>query len=273
MVFLGFLLDTLRQVVCIPLEKISKGKNMIQYILSKKKITLHELQRVCGYLNFLCKCIVPGHAFTQRLYSNISLKLKQHHHLRVSNEMRLDLSLRYQFLSHLSAFARPFMDFHTINACELEFYSDASKNANLGYGAYFSDEYIFQKWDPEFIVNCDPSIGYLELYAVTSALLTWMEKLCNRRVIVFVDNKSTMSNLNTMSSKCKNSMILIRLLVLNQMLYNSRIYGKYVTSKDNVGADDLSRMRVTKFLKDRADKGIIMTRRTAPDFMQPMEKL
>ena len=60
MMFLGFLIDTVRQLVCIPMEKIAKGLNMINYVLSRKKITLHELQKLCRFLNFLSQCVVPG---------------------------------------------------------------------------------------------------------------------------------------------------------------------------------------------------------------------
>ena len=37
MTFLGFLIDTVRQIVCIPLDKLAKGKNLINSILNAKK--------------------------------------------------------------------------------------------------------------------------------------------------------------------------------------------------------------------------------------------
>ena len=70
--------------------------NLIKEILQKKKVKLVTLQRVCGVLNFLCRCIVPGRAFTRRLYAYTSnlysdKKLKTHHHVWVNAEMRSDL--------------------------------------------------------------------------------------------------------------------------------------------------------------------------------------
>ena len=69
--FLGLLIDTLNQCVCIPTEKILKAKDLIGQVLGKKskKMTLKQLQRICGFLNFLCRCVVPGRAFTRRLYA------------------------------------------------------------------------------------------------------------------------------------------------------------------------------------------------------------
>ena len=67
LVFLGLLIDTIRQVVCLPQEKITKALEKIAKVLDskKKKITLHELQKICGLLNVLGWAIIPGRAFTR----------------------------------------------------------------------------------------------------------------------------------------------------------------------------------------------------------------
>ena len=61
--FLGLLLDTENQVVCIPEDKIKKALYLIQEFLTKRKATLLDFQKLTGSLNFLCRCIVPGRAF------------------------------------------------------------------------------------------------------------------------------------------------------------------------------------------------------------------
>ena len=129
------------------------------------------------------------------------------------------------------------MDYALIKADKLISYTDATANPKLGFGGYFVVDYMYQNWDEDFVHANNPSIGYLELYAVTAVLLAWMHKLANRRIVVFVDNKSVEANLNTMTSTCgcKNSMVLIRLLVLHQMIHNVRVYAKYVKSSDNTG--------------------------------------
>ena len=67
MTFLGFLINTVRQIVLIPADKLEKAQKIISETLQKssKKITLRNLQKICGFLNFLGRCIVPGRAFTQ----------------------------------------------------------------------------------------------------------------------------------------------------------------------------------------------------------------
>ena len=58
--FLGLLIDTVRQVVCIPYEKVQRALNLIEQVLQKKskKITVHQLQKLCGFLNFLCRAVI-----------------------------------------------------------------------------------------------------------------------------------------------------------------------------------------------------------------------
>ena len=58
--FLGLLLDTILRIVGVLCDKLAKGRNMIQTVLdkecsksSKRKMTIIQLQRICGFLNFL----------------------------------------------------------------------------------------------------------------------------------------------------------------------------------------------------------------------------
>ena len=70
-VFLGLLIDMVNAMVSIPAEKLAKGRNLILILLekenlpaSKRKLTVLQLQQLTGFLNFLCRAIVLGRAFT-----------------------------------------------------------------------------------------------------------------------------------------------------------------------------------------------------------------
>ena len=73
MTFLGVLMDGKRHLLAVPEQKITKAINIISRILSKKKATVKELQSMTGLLNFLNRAIVPGRAFTRRMYAKFSL--------------------------------------------------------------------------------------------------------------------------------------------------------------------------------------------------------
>ena len=109
--FLGYLIDMVQQLVMVPVRKIMRGQELIEGVLSKKKMTLQQLQKICGFLNFLGRCMIPGRAFTRRLYAHTAGLLKPHYHLRITSEMHRDLLMWQEFLRHPSVFARPFMDF------------------------------------------------------------------------------------------------------------------------------------------------------------------
>ena len=273
MTFLGMLIDAENQLVAIPIEKLIKGKNMIDNVLRKKKLTLLQLQKICGFLNFLGRSLIPGRAFTRRLYSYIKINLKPHHHININKEMKLDFLLWQEFLGNPNVYCRPFMDFSEILvANEINFYTDSSKNPELGFGGMFGESYMYAKWNKNFIIENDPSITYLELYVVAAAILAWGKLLANRRVIIFCDNIGICGILNHMSSTCKNCMILVRLIVMNQMVNNSRIFAKWVPTKLNGPADALSRLKIDKFLKLQKFK-VDKIPTAIPTEIWPMEKV
>ena len=230
MIFLGMLIDTVQQIVAVPVDKVERALQLIQNVLNKpsRKITLNQLQKICGFLNFLCRSVFPGRAFTRRLYSHTKgcNKLKPHHHLRVTSDMREDLTMWSRFLNDPSVYCRGFMDFdNTWNADQIAMYSDTSKNPDLGYGAVCQDSWTYGQWDSDFMV-LDPSIEYLELYALVVGVVNWIHRFSNRRIILFCDNQSVVSMVNKTTSSCLKCLKLIRILVFHSLKCNVRVYAR-----------------------------------------------
>ena len=275
--FLGLLIDTINQCVCIPMDKLGKAIKLIESILDKKskKITLNQLQKVCGFLNFLGRCIISGRAFTRKLYHyTANDKLKPHHHLRVNNEMRDDLTMWLTFLKHPSVFCRPFLDFSKIIvADEIEMYSDAS--GRIGMGAICGESWMQQQWPQVFIEECQPSIEYFKLYAVTAAVLAWIHRFKNSRIVLFCDNRSVVDMINVTSTSCKNCMVLIRIIVLKGLMENVRIFAKHVEGSKNVLADSLSRNKRQTFYHhcSKLGKKVEPVGTSVPVAIWPIEKI
>ena len=164
MVFLGLLIDTINQVVCIPQDKVAKALNWVEFFLNKnnKKATVLQFQKLCRTLNFLCRCVIPGCAFLTRLYVRTTLPngktLKQHHHVRITNENRLDLLVWQHFLKYPQIFTRPFLDGAEYTADEIDFYSDVSRNFQKGFGAYYQNHWTRGVWDSSFMKENKSSI-------------------------------------------------------------------------------------------------------------------
>ena len=150
-------------------------------------------------------------------------------------------------MEHPLAFNRLFLDVNPLMAEDIRLFSDAAKSPNKGFQAFCQDSWMFTKWDTEFMINEDPSIGFLELVGVTAGVLTWIRRFKNKRIYLFCGNMSVVHMINNSSSSCKNCMTLIRLITLEGMLRNVRIYAKHIGTKQNYLSDALSRLQIKKF--------------------------
>ena len=276
--FLGLLIDTKRQIICIPNDKLDRAKNMIQKMLNKKnkKTTLRELQKLCGFLNFLCKCIVLGRTFTRRLYTFGNGLTNPNHHLSIKQEMKLDLKMWESFLNHPSAYYRGFLDFNTkINSLDLDWMTDAAKKDDLGCGGHFGSKWFIIQWKDNYIKTYNPSINYLELYALTVSVLLWLKEIRNKRVTIFCDNMSVVHMVNTGVSRCKNCMVLLRIITMECLIQNVKISTKHIRTENNTLADQLSRMRYDKFRKTarKMNKKFENKPEIVPEILWPMSKL
>ena len=117
---------------------------MVQKFKDKKKATIKQLQKLAGHLNFINRAVVPGRAFTKRMYAKFSgtnivnskgSPLKSYHHVKLDKEFRLDCQMWELFLLDLENVVRPFVDLDkTIQADQIGFYSDASKKLGVWGG-------------------------------------------------------------------------------------------------------------------------------------------
>ena len=246
--FLGLLIDTVNQIIVIPVDKVERAKTQILDILSHKKTTVRALQKLCGHLNFLCRCIVPGRAFTRRLYSYFSSKMKPYHHIRVNSEMTKDLSIWFTFLQDPVIYCRPFIDHTTVIAAEdLDWSTDAS--GKIGFGGIFGQSWFRGDWERDFLRICEPSIEFLELYVVTVSVSLWAAKVQNRRICLNCDNQAVVHMINKSTSSCKQCMQLIRHITLTSLKRNVRVFARYLDTKSNGIADALSRGQMIRFRK------------------------
>ena len=261
-VFLGLLLDGRTYTISVPIEKRDKALKLINYAMDKKKVTVKFIQRLAGTLNFLNRAIVPGRTFTRCMYDKIKTKnkqgqkLKDYHHVSLGYEVMRDCDIWKTFLKQVDNdvmhLCRPFMDIEGRKSSKiLNFYSDASLNCKYGYGAIYNDRWIIGTWGEHFVKEQQPSIEFLELYALVAAVITWgtCDEMKNARITIFCDNQATMHIVNSLTSKCKQSMKLVRMLTMDNLKNNRKIYVKYVKSRDNTLADALSRLDLKKFWK------------------------
>ena len=177
--------------------------------------------------------------------------LKPYHHVKLDSEFKFDCEVWKMFLLHYEdkALCRPMINIceFTVTAKELFFYSDASGNCELGFGAVFQDRWLFGRWETGYVAVNNPNIENLELFALVTAVTTWGESLQNIRMVLFCDNEAVVSMINTQTSSCCNCIFLLRVLILNNLIHNRRIFARHVKSEDNYLSDALSRLQFERF--------------------------
>ena len=261
-VSLGMLLNGKVHVVSIPHDKIVKTLNLLQWAIGKRKVTIKFIQQLMDTLNFLNRAIVPGRAFMRGMYSKLKITnawgqvLKQHHHVWLKKDFVQDCKVWQYFLQHANKVQLcwqfcEFQDDSSATFKTLDFYSDASFNASLGFGAVFQNKWIVGQWPQEFVKMYKQSIEFFELYALAMALTVWKscEQLNNCRIQIFCDNEAVIHMVNNFVSSCKKCRKLIRLLALQGIQFSRRVRVKYIRLKQNILSDALSQLDFSHFWK------------------------
>ena len=240
--FLGFEIDTIAQVVRLPLDKLEKCKTLIHEMLIQDKCTLRELQVLLGLLNFTCTVIVPGRAFLQRLYRLTVGVRKPYFSIRLTSQVKKDLHIWLQFLEEYNGVTlyREEM-FLSENVCHI--FSDASKT--LGCGAVLDNHWFALGWPNEWWR--EQNITLLELVPIVLAIQAWGNELRNKCVILHTDNLDLSHDINSQSSKDPLVMSLIRHMVLKLLSFNILFRSRHIPGVSNILSDSLSRLQVTRF--------------------------
>ena len=129
--------DLLRHPAClsIPEDKRQKALNQLISIINKKKATIKEIQCLTGLLNFLNKAIIPGRAFTRRMYLKLKTtdgkgqELKRYHHTKIDKSFKMDCEIWIQFLKEAAenprCLCKPFLDIDAFEtSVNLQFFTN-----------------------------------------------------------------------------------------------------------------------------------------------------
>ena len=207
MSFAGTELDSVASEARLPLDKIQKCVALITNFLSRKKVSLKEVQSLTGLLNFACSVVVPGCAFLRRLIVLTKGVKQSHHCIRISREVREDLRVWLSFLDHFNGKSF-FLNEVWLSSQKLDLYTDAS--GALGFGAICGRHWCYGEW-PETWAH--RNIAFLEFYPIVLSLHRWGQSMSNRCILFFTDNQALVHVINKRSCKDKSLMSFVRKLV------------------------------------------------------------
>ena len=243
LVYLGLEIDSVRQIVSIPEDKLLKITDKVNYAMTCSSITLKELQSLIGSLSFVCKAISPGRAFLRRLIDLTCGVKKPWHRIRLSKGSKCDLGMWSMFLRDFNGSAIIPEQFWREDG-DLQLFTDAS--GGIGFGGFFCGKWFQGQW-PQRVKDIKPSIAWLEFFPIMVAVSLWGNLLRGKRIIIRSDNAAVIAIINKQSSKCPKIMSLVRFFIL-QCLKSSVVFSaRHIAGKSNDIADALSRFQMQRF--------------------------
>ena len=249
---MGLIIDTVNQIVGLPLDKIKKAKGLITHFLQSKTVTVKQVQCLSGLLNFFTRAIPAGVTFNRSLYDLLSNRPgNKNHHVNINATVKGDLKVWLEFFDHNPPYLK-FQDIDPITSEDIGMYTDAAGGKNLGLGCVWNDRWIALAWPQGFILvpGVNPPISYLELYGIAIAVGMWGQELKDRRFVIHSDNTGAVEMINTGSSRNTACNHLLKQICKMSLKYNFKVEARYVEGEKNTRADALSRLQIQEFFSD-----------------------
>lgn len=242
--YLGLGINTASQTLFIPHDKVTSLNDQLRDLCNRKKITLQQLQSLCGLLAFCGRALPAARAFIRRFYGAMSSAYRPHHMIRVTSGMRQDALVLLKFIHSFNGTC-PFPDQLWSLDTDLEFFTDSAKLT--GGGVYFHGEWAYISWPEHWDSATRQDISYLELIPIVMGIYIWGCQLSNSKLLLHTDNMALVSIINSKSSKSPRVMSLIRPLVLKCLHLNLQIKAQHIAGKLNEIADSISRFQWHRF--------------------------
>ena len=235
LIFLGIEIGTILRQLILPQRKISKIQEILQFSLSKDKLTKGELQNIIGKLNFASRVIYGGRTFLRRridFYNKLKNFIIGIDVIAVLKRTLIGGLISWKFSM---AIQKLLID----PLCHNTFFStDACPTWG---GAQLDQDWFHSNWKADYPHFSELHINKLEVFTVYLSILRWHEQFRNKWVVIHVDNSCTLAWLNKGTAHCPLVMSL-RDIFWFSALSNFKITARYISTTDNVNSDIISRL-------------------------------
>ena len=244
--YLGIMLDTKKMEARLPKEKVVRICEILHTFKHKKSCSKRELLSLLGHLNFASRVIRPGRSFVAYLI-NLSTTVKElHHHVKLSQDVRLELDMWLKFLSGWNGVSFFLDDDITTNA-DMHLFTDATDKS---FGGIYHNQWFQGEFPAELLKENDTmSMALFELYPIVVACVLWGKQWKKLRIVFHCDNMSTVQIINKGRSKGKTIMKLMRKLTWCSATFNFTIHAQHVPGSLNSVADAISRFQMDRFCR------------------------
>lgn len=259
--FAGLELDTEQMVLRLPGSKLAKARTIVKTATEADSLTLLELQKITGYLNFVVMVTPLGRAFLRRLY-NMQLffppRSRHHYQRRISREAHKDLNWWHKLLE-----LGPERSIQKAERETIYLWTDAA--GSKGLGAFYTYSQLAKPGEkssgaapagrtrphplpgmafsinlPRHLRRTREHINTKEMRAVEQALLYWGQAWRRKRIVMHIDNRAVAYAIENRTIRGESMNVLRRCLLLASE-YDLEIDSKWIPTNDNTLADALSR--------------------------------
>ena len=235
-IFLGFVIDSIKMIVRLTEDKICKTKEvLLSAIHNSHSVKIRDIARIIGYLTSSFPGVKYGALYYRYLEMDKVKALKQS-----KGNFDALMSVSKKGVADMKWWLHNLDDSYN-DIChppvDITLYSDASL---MGWGAVMDDTSTGGRWSPSEVKN---HINCLELLAALFALKCFQSSLSGKHVKIMIDNTTAVSVINNMgtchSDKCNSIAVQIWELC---MLHNiTWLTAAHIPGSSNCRADKESR--------------------------------
>lgn len=255
---LGFWWDSISQTRELEPLKLQLYLDFMRDILSRKSVTLLELQVLAGRVQRATMTMPPGAAvYLSNVLSLMAGLTLPWHKRRLTREAKRDIRLLVRVLE--ANMGRGYYS-HTHFESAPAVFTDASKESRFAGGGYFSADGSFDYWEYGS-ADRKRNIHYLEGDAVLRAVKALGHKWHRKRVPIFIDNSAFQLSFVKGRSRSEELNTILRELFALSVEFECIFEPHWISTHLNIQADALSRGQLERFFE------------SADEFPFPRERL
>ena len=241
--FLGLELDSIKQEVRLPKEKLIRLKALLQSWQRRRSASKHQLQCLLGHLHHAASVVRPGRSFTHSLLQALK-RFNQPSHktqwVRLSAQARDDLAWWDMFLHEWNGIA-----YYDKPHKHVKVVSDASGSWGCAMIEEATGCWCQIPW-PTSWKNIN--IAIKELLPVVIAAAIWGRRWKGTTVTFWIDNQAAVAALTSRRARDPHLSHLLRCLFFYEAHFDFLHKAEHIPGRLNCAADALSRNNLDLFL-------------------------
>lgn len=239
--FLGIILDSELMEARLPPDKLVFLYELLDEWHGKRGCTQKEANELVGYLQFCSQVIPHSRSFLRRLIDF------QHSPKFTSRFTRLHIpSGVVSDLNWWFTFSRNWNGIRFLAPTRPAFSITTDASGVKGLGGIFGSQWFSSRCPRRYRSR---DIHFKELYAILQAILRWGDGWNGYHITFYCDNQNVVQWLTTGTSRSKQAMPLLRLVIMLAVSLNFSFSCVWLSSEENALADAASRFQYSRLFQ------------------------